>query len=80
MNAMNDAARAAECAGRVRRLIETGVIGAAGDEAALLALLDGCRTRAEVDAVRRAARRWEYATEPVPPWVDWRTELEATRN
>jgi hypothetical protein len=69
-----------EYRGRVAMTVARGVLGGADDADALTALLAGCGTVAEVDAAVRTARRWEYATEPLPPWVDWREELELTRN
>ncbi len=67
-------------AGEVSRLIDLGILGDQADADVLLGMLARCGSEAEVDAVWRTARRWEYAPRPVPEWTDWRLELETTRN
>lgn len=69
-----------ELKARVAVLIERGHLCDEVDADALLAKLAACGTAAEVDALKREAQRWEWATRPVDPWLTAADALRMSAN
>ncbi len=69
-----------ELKARAAKLIERGHLSDAADIDALLAKLAACATEAEIDALKREAQRWEWATRPVEPWVSHENALAMSAN